>query len=66
VDTLRLDGEQLIASNALRPRRSAEPRSGHGLATLRERYRLQCGELLAWRASADRFIVSVPLLAGAP
>lgn len=62
---LKLDGERLLAINSLRPRRYAEPRSGHGLATLSERYRLQAGEPLAWQASGGRFIVTVPLIASA-
>jgi hypothetical protein len=64
--TLRLEGERLVASNALRPKRYAEPRSGRGLATLSERYRLQVGEPLAWHAAGDRFVVTVPLVMGAP
>jgi len=62
---LKLEGERLLAINALRPRRYAEPRSGHGLATLSERYRLQAGEPLAWQAAGGRFVVTVPLIASA-
>jgi hypothetical protein len=63
---LTVEGERLIASNSLRPRGSAEPRSGRGLAALSERYALLTGERLAWSARADRFVVEVPLFASAP
>jgi LytS/YehU family sensor histidine kinase len=59
---LRVEADTLIAESALRPKRHPEPASGHGLALLDERYRLHTGRSLAWAATADRFVVKVPLV----
>jgi two-component system LytT family sensor kinase len=59
---LRIDGDQLIADSAHRPRRRAEPASQRGLALLDERYRMQSGRAVTWRAEAGRFVVALPLV----
>lgn len=56
------DGEVAMA-NALRPRRSALPSAGVGLANLDERCRLLAGRPLAVHRDGGRFEVRVPLVA---
>lgn len=51
----------VVISNAVRPRRSALPSAGVGLANLDERCRLLHGRPLVVRDAAGRFEVEVPL-----
>jgi hypothetical protein len=57
-----LDGDRVLARNALQPRRSALPSSGLGLANLDERCRLLAGRALERRADGGVFEVAIPLL----
>jgi two-component system LytT family sensor kinase len=59
---LRLDGETLIAENTMREKRVATAASGHGLAMLGERYRLQLGRSITWYVRDGRFCVALPLV----
>ena len=57
-------GESVLAMrNAVRPRRSAMPSSGLGLANLDERCRLLTGRPLVQVRSTTHFEVQVPLVA---
>ncbi|MFO1327830.1 MAG: histidine kinase [Rubrivivax sp.] len=62
---LALQGDAVAVANPRRPRRSALPSAGVGLANLDERCRLLTGRALERSTSAERFEVRVPLLAGA-
>lgn len=54
-------GDRLLAVNRRRPRSSALPGSGRGLANLDERCRLLTGRPLVVRATDTRFEVELPL-----
>lgn len=56
-----VDGERAVVANARRPRRSALPSSGLGLANLDERCRLLTGRGLERTDDGARFAVAVPL-----
>ncbi len=53
----------VTVANAVRPRRSAMPSAGAGLANLDERCRLLSGQALAVHTHEGRFEVQVPLVA---
>ncbi len=55
------DPASIVVQNRVRPRTSALPSSGLGLANLDERCRLLAGRGLAVQADADRFAVTVPV-----
>lgn len=59
---MSIDGDLLRVGNVRRPRRSALPSSGLGLANLDERCRLLCGRALQWQEVEGRFEVRLPLL----
>lgn len=59
---LQLDGDRVRMANPARPRRSALPSAGVGLANLDERCRLLTGRALDVRREAQRFEVAVPLV----
>jgi len=58
---LRIDRDEVVASNALCPRSSARPSPRLGLANLDERCRLLTGRGIAIDRSGGRFEVRVPL-----
>lgn len=58
---LRIAGDRAVVANARRPRRSALPSSGLGLANLDERCRLLTGRGLERADDGARFAVAVPL-----
>jgi len=55
---LRIDGDTLIADSANRPRRRTAHGARRGLALLDERYRMQSGRGVTWRADPGRFVVA--------
>lgn len=59
--TVRLGPDAVTVDNARRPRRSARPSAGVGLANLDERVRLATGKRIEVRDGAERFTVVVPL-----
>lgn len=60
--TVRLDGDHLTVSNAVRPRTRSVPSTRVGLANLAERVRLTTKSAMAWEEIDGRFVVSVPLV----
>lgn len=61
--TLRLERDAIVVANRRRPRRSALPGSGLGLANLDERCRLLSGRALEVVAGSEDFVVRVPMVA---
>jgi LytS/YehU family sensor histidine kinase len=58
---VRLAGDVVTVGNDIRPRRTALPSAGVGLANLDERCRLLTGRALSVRDAEGRFEVAVPL-----
>jgi hypothetical protein len=63
---VRLDGDRLVVSNAIRPRRSGPPSSGLGLRNLSERFRLITGVPARTAVIDGCFVVTLPLVAATP
>lgn len=63
VVTITLERDHAEVEHRRRPRRSLQPREGVGLRNLGERLRLATGRTLAVVATAERFTVTVPLVA---
>jgi hypothetical protein len=59
---VRLEGDRLTVSNDRRPRR-ASASTGVGLENLAQRFRLTTGVAARWGEVADRFVVTLPLVA---
>ena len=62
---LQRHGDRIVARNRRRPRSSALPGSGRGLANLDERCRLLSGRALQVRRTDQAFEVELPLVAAA-
>ena len=61
---VRLDGDRLTVSNDRRPRRAPAASTGVGLENLAQRFRLTTGVAARWGEAGDRFVVTLPLVAG--
>lgn len=56
----------LAVRNARRPRKSARPSTGVGLANLARRVELATGRALQWTSNGEQFVVRLPLVPAAP
>lgn len=60
--TIEWSGQYIIVINNLKPKKSMETSTGHGLSNLQERYRLLSGDDVIIEEGPDYFIVSLKLL----